>query len=49
MNTMTYGQTVFYTGIALIGASSIAFIIGMACFAIKRKALKKQLMDKYGF
>lgn len=49
MGTLSYGQIVLYTGIALSGLGITSFIVGMAVFSEKRKKLKKQLMDKYGF
>lgn len=45
----SYGQIVFYSGIALICISAVALIIGSIVFSVKRKGLKKQLTDKYGF
>lgn len=49
LNGMSYGQIVYYSGIILIGLSIVALIIGVIAFAIKRKTLKAQLTDKYGF
>ena len=47
--SMSYGQIVYYSGIILIGVSVLALIIGLIGFSIKRKVLKAQLTDKYGF
>ena len=49
LNGMSDGQIVYYSGIILIGLSIVALIIGVIAFAIKRKSLKAQLTDKYGF
>ncbi len=49
LSALSYGQIVFYSGAALITAGVVAIVIGLIVFSGKRKALKKQLMDKYGF
>lgn len=49
IGTLSYGHMVLYTGIALAGLSVTAMIVGMAVFSSKRKRMKKQLIDKYGF
>ncbi len=49
LSAFSYGQIVFFAGIALTCVSVLALIIGTIAFSIKRKALKKQLTDKYGF
>lgn len=49
LGAFSYGQIIFYAGIVLISVSVLALIIGNTAFSIKRKAIKKQLTDKYGF
>lgn len=49
LSALTYGQIVFYAGIILVAVGVIAISIGLIIFAGKRKRLKKQLVDKYGF
>lgn len=46
---MTYGQIVLCTGVVLVVVSIIFLIAGVFFFSIKRRKLKRQLMDKYGF
>ena len=49
ISAFSYGEIIYYSGIALICISIVAIIAGVIGFSIKRKALKKQLTDKYGF
>ena len=49
LSVLSYGQTVFYTGIVLVGLSVTLLLLGTVYFYLKRKKIKKQLMDKYGF
>ena len=49
MEALSYGQIVLYTGVTLITIAIAAIVIGAVAFSAKRKSLKKQLMDKYGF
>ncbi len=49
LSAFSYGQIMFYGGIGLIAFSAIALIVGLVIFTAKRKKLKQQLMDKYGF
>ena len=49
LSGVSYGQLIYYAGVILAVISGFALIIGIMVFSIKRKALKKQLTDKYGF
>ena len=49
MGALSYGQIFLYGGIGLIALSAIGLIAGVFIFASKRRTLKQQLMDKYGF
>lgn len=46
---MSYGDLVFFGGIALTGVSLLVFIIGTAVYGARRNSIKKKLTDKYGF
>lgn len=46
---MSYGNMMFYGGIALTLAALLALIIGSIVFNARKKSLKKKLIDKYGF
>ncbi len=46
---LSYGEMLFYGGLTLSGVSLLLLIIFSIFFGVKRKSLKKQLYDKYGF
>lgn len=46
---MTYGNIVFFGGIALMSVAILLLIIGTIAFSTRRNSLKKKLIDKYGF
>lgn len=49
INQMTYGEWLFYGGLACVFAGAFFLIVGSIIYKVKRKNLKKQLMDEYGF
>lgn len=49
LSVYSYGEIMFYGGIILMVVSIIAIITGIIGFSVKRKHVKKQLTDKYGF
>lgn len=49
LSDMTNGELLFYGGIALMAVAVFALIIGIACFSIRRRIIKRQLMKKYEF
>ncbi len=49
LSVYSYGEIMFYGGIILVTVSAMAIIIGTIFFSVKRRNLKRQLTDKYGF
>ncbi len=49
INEMTYGEWLFYGGLICVISGVIFLIVGSIIYKVKRKRLKKQLMDEYGF
>ena len=49
MSVLSYGQIIFYIGIGLAIAGIVAVILSNILFSAKRKKIKKELTDKYGF
>ncbi len=46
---ISFGQTIFNVGIGLAGSGLLLLVISNVFFAIRRKQIKKELTDKYGF
>ncbi|MCR5235337.1 MAG: hypothetical protein K6E53_15750 [Lachnospiraceae bacterium] len=49
LSTSSYGQIILATGIILLTFGIIMFVVGLVFFALKRRSVKKELTDKYGF
>ena len=49
MGILSYGQTVLYSGICLVIVGVLAVVICNILLSIKRRKIKKELTDKYGF
>ena len=48
-SALSFGQLITYAGAGFIVIGVVGLIAGFIGFSLKRKALKKQLVDKYGF
>lgn len=49
MNMLSYGQLTLIAGGILIAVGVITLIAGTIVFSVKRKEIKTELIDKYGF
>ena len=49
MGVLSYGQTLFYSGICLAIVGILSACICNTLFSIRRRKIKKELTDKYGF
>ncbi|MDO4623183.1 MAG: hypothetical protein Q4B22_09540 [Eubacteriales bacterium] len=46
---MSYGEILFYGGIALAGCSVLILLIGNLLFRAKKRSIRKKLYDRFGF
>ena len=46
---ISFGQSVVNIGMGLVGTGILLFIVLNFLFALRRKHIKKELTDKYGF
>lgn len=46
---LSYGEMLLYSGIILCAVSVIALIVGTVIFASRRRLLRKEMIDEYGF
>lgn len=49
ISSFSYGETLFIGGILLSASSIVTFIVGTLIFSYRRKKLKKEMLDEYGF